>query len=723
MIDHIPTPQQTAAIREQYGDRVLYDRALMEEALFTLAPGLWPYLILDFVEGQWPLAITRAAENSETVEQAIERMDAVMGLNEEMSCTLLQFMFDLMGPPCDNGELRALAQRVEQEERKGAYRPISYPLEQQIRHQLADNGHSPLLEDWLDELSQSADALSALNFEYVDWDPTCRLLLYLLRNGHQPEFQAIMTRLPARVLLQKPSLLEDDVLSAAIEHLTGEDYLLTLIGRLYIEGQETELDERYTEIPLQVAYETKKYRVVEELYTIGVINDLLADEPLLFAVEQNNVDYARSYIQAMKRRGELDFSIREGCLLEQAVQQDRVELTQLFIDQGANPHVYTPQGKSLLEVAVSPQMRQLLEQLGVPGPDPRVGLLMAARTEEEIDRVLAMDPPLPDLEIRYNKNTPEGCHRYNLLYTIAKGGTPAQMSRAYPLLDQSRAPLNLDRLMTLAAYNKDSVEMIQVLAQQGLRSRTQAITVAQLGYQFRHFELLDLFRTPMSERMSADRRVKLYDGLTTICGVEADREKQAALVQKALQTRDRSLVQYCLKRGWDFSLLDTDTSIAVWLLFAGADQQAPAKEDRQEWFQLVLNNGADPNHADSLGNTALHYAAMFPEMIDEKTLLLYVQAGLSARVRNREGKLPTDLLKSRTTPREDPPEKRRPKLKRNAIQCNRCGDVIESRFTHDFVTCRCGACSVDGGLSYQRILCKDQKDVTLLTEYWEDEDQ
>ena len=153
MIDHIPTQQQTAAIRERYGDRVLYDRALMEEALFTLAPGLWPYLILDFVEGQWPTAITQAAENNETVEQAIERMDAVMGLNDEISCSLLQFMFDLMGPPCDQEQLRAIAQQVEQAERKGAYRPISYQLEQQICLQLADNGHSPLLEDWLDELS------------------------------------------------------------------------------------------------------------------------------------------------------------------------------------------------------------------------------------------------------------------------------------------------------------------------------------------------------------------------------------------------------------------------------------------------------------------------------------------------------------------------------------------------------------------------------------------
>ena len=42
------------------------------------------------------------------------------------------------------------------------------------------------------------------------------------------------------------------------------------------------------------------------------------------------------------------------------------------------------------------------------------------------------------------------------------------------------------------------------------------------------------------------------------------------------------------------------------------------------------------------------------------------------------------------------------KIIRNAIRCNVCGEEIESRHVHDFVTCRCGACSVDGGREYLR---------------------
>lgn len=40
------------------------------------------------------------------------------------------------------------------------------------------------------------------------------------------------------------------------------------------------------------------------------------------------------------------------------------------------------------------------------------------------------------------------------------------------------------------------------------------------------------------------------------------------------------------------------------------------------------------------------------------------------------------------------------KIKRNAAQCLKCGDVIESKHVHDFVWCSCGAIAVDGGREY-----------------------
>ena len=43
------------------------------------------------------------------------------------------------------------------------------------------------------------------------------------------------------------------------------------------------------------------------------------------------------------------------------------------------------------------------------------------------------------------------------------------------------------------------------------------------------------------------------------------------------------------------------------------------------------------------------------------------------------------------------------KLVRNAARCKLCGDVVESRYRHDFVMCSCEAMFVDGGLDYIRI--------------------
>jgi len=44
----------------------------------------------------------------------------------------------------------------------------------------------------------------------------------------------------------------------------------------------------------------------------------------------------------------------------------------------------------------------------------------------------------------------------------------------------------------------------------------------------------------------------------------------------------------------------------------------------------------------------------------------------------------------------------KPKYK-NKVKCLFCGDIIESKFRHDFQECKCGKIFVDGGNSYQRI--------------------
>ena len=57
----------------------------------------------------------------------------------------------------------------------------------------------------------------------------------------------------------------------------------------------------------------------------------------------------------------------------------------------------------------------------------------------------------------------------------------------------------------------------------------------------------------------------------------------------------------------------------------------------------------------------------------------------------------------------------------NKCQCRKCGDVIESKHRHDFVSCKCGAIFTDGGKSYIRRGAADLNDIIDLSETYEEE--
>lgn len=44
---------------------------------------------------------------------------------------------------------------------------------------------------------------------------------------------------------------------------------------------------------------------------------------------------------------------------------------------------------------------------------------------------------------------------------------------------------------------------------------------------------------------------------------------------------------------------------------------------------------------------------------------------------------------------------------RNRAKCKLCGDIIESFFLNDYVTCKCGEISVDGGNQYYKASAKN----------------
>lgn len=60
----------------------------------------------------------------------------------------------------------------------------------------------------------------------------------------------------------------------------------------------------------------------------------------------------------------------------------------------------------------------------------------------------------------------------------------------------------------------------------------------------------------------------------------------------------------------------------------------------------------------------------------------------------------------------------------NRAQCLRCGEILISKYTHDFVTCSCGSLSVYGGQDYLKRCYNNDRDVLELSLYqsspWEE---
>jgi len=59
------------------------------------------------------------------------------------------------------------------------------------------------------------------------------------------------------------------------------------------------------------------------------------------------------------------------------------------------------------------------------------------------------------------------------------------------------------------------------------------------------------------------------------------------------------------------------------------------------------------------------------------------------------------------------------KLVKNAAKCVLCEDIIDSKYRHDFVSCKCGEIFVDGGLDYQRAGANSFTNFIDLSEYKE----
>jgi len=56
------------------------------------------------------------------------------------------------------------------------------------------------------------------------------------------------------------------------------------------------------------------------------------------------------------------------------------------------------------------------------------------------------------------------------------------------------------------------------------------------------------------------------------------------------------------------------------------------------------------------------------------------------------------------------------KIISNKIKCKKCEDIIESKYRHDFVSCKCGLVFADGGKDYLRRGFNEVEDYEELSE-------
>lgn len=61
-------------------------------------------------------------------------------------------------------------------------------------------------------------------------------------------------------------------------------------------------------------------------------------------------------------------------------------------------------------------------------------------------------------------------------------------------------------------------------------------------------------------------------------------------------------------------------------------------------------------------------------------------------------------------------------LLENKAKCNHCGDIIESKHRHDYVSCSCKRIAVDGGLDYAKRAFTIPSDYTEMSIYQAEEE-
>ena len=211
-----------------------------------------------------------------------------------------------------------------------------------------------------------------------------------------PYFQEMLDCLGPRILLHEANNETPHLLSRVVE-LCEEEYVLGIYNQLsQLECTEQDACSAYM-LPFKKAFITKKFKVIEHLYSKGAKYGIQVDQavcgsthPLSFAIYwfitdiDSSLKFTKAYLNAMSNqegkgihrnsnRYDPDCVFCET-VLESVVKSGRYDIMELVIEQGANVNALSREGLSLLDISEG-EMQKYLEDKGAKPGDRKDHLL------------------------------------------------------------------------------------------------------------------------------------------------------------------------------------------------------------------------------------------------------------------------------------------------------------------------------------------------------------
>ncbi len=463
------------------------------------------------------------------------------------------------------------------------------------------------------------------------------LMRYLILQDHLVAFHQLLAMAGSSNLFDYSSDEPDALLRLLFTHVSDERFLKKILfdEAIYDKGS---YDIFYGQRFLSAAYDCRRYRLVAAAYLHGVDDDPVCGDkdPLVFAAETKDLAFAKAYIRAMKEAGgdiHLGDYTPYRTPLEIAIVNEDLPMISLLLKNGANPADYTKEGKPLRTLTEHPDILALLgkeenhqqDLLALACAQYRSG---GAVEEELLEEILSYAQPC--LYINSDAD-PLHTRPMDLLKEASSCGDLPLMQR---LLDASPSPdaFYLQRLILgiffKAPLTPERCELllqsVRCFYQRGFRLQG-APCEDRLLYNDNTLyptspAVTAMVILSMAAATEEDYPSALLEQLFLLCDelpAEADRR---ALLYEALAFKDRRLADFCLTKGMDFSLLDTQEGAALSVIFLQSPYMYRSDEydHYRKWLEFLLENGADPHHRDELDRSICEvvadtrYASLIP---------------------------------------------------------------------------------------------------------------